>query len=313
MHGTFRPVVDPELPADVRDILTSSPEVLSAASAAPPAKPPLEHRRTANAAIAVFAGVGCGLVPLIILPIGLRWAGAAIGLLLQAGLVAAWFAGLEIFLTVAGALGLLVAVFGYVGLRRENPHRLAVKHHGRYYTADDFDERTLTYLKRARRAIRTVLNSRIGRAGLLDDVANAVMLPRQEWEIARTCAELNRIERQISMVASKNAGLSGLLDEQRRALEVSVEAVERRVAALEQYADRTKAANAAYREYEAIKQIEEIQTDIQELLARTARDDLAVAEIDRLSADTPLAELRRAVEAAKEAGLALTLGTREPA
>jgi hypothetical protein len=39
------------------------------------------------------------------------------------------------------------------------------------------------------------------------------------------------------------------LEEQRRALGLSAEAVERRVAALEQDADRTKAASTAYREW----------------------------------------------------------------
>ncbi|GAA1786882.1 hypothetical protein GCM10009735_17820 [Actinomadura chokoriensis] len=307
MLGSFRPVVDPDVPEKDREILASSPDALTAAFKPAPAKPSLEDGAVGDAAVAILTGAGCAIAPVIVMPTAARRAGLAVGAVLQAGLVAAaWFGGLWVFLTVAAVIGVAVAMGAYVRFRAKNAHRLACKHHGRYYTADDFDERTLQYVSRARRATRTVMNSRISKAGLLDDVANAVTLPRQEWEVARTCAELTRIELEISEVASKNAGLTALLEKQRRALALSAEAVERRVAALEQYADRTKAASAAYREYKAIKQIEEIQADVQELLAQTVQDELAVAEIDRLSADTPLAELQRAVDAAKEAGLALT-------
>ncbi|MEU5994130.1 hypothetical protein ABZ806_34605 [Spirillospora sp. NPDC047418] len=304
-HREFRPVLDPELPEKEREILASSPEVLTAASAAAPAKPPLEHGVTANAALAVFAGAAFGLVPLPLLTIAGKWAGFAVGAVLQAGLVAAWFAGHEVFLAVAGTLGILAGVTGFVQLRRENPYRLARRYHGRYYLADDFDEESLGYIERTRAAIATISDSDIGRAGLLDDVANAVTLPRQEWEIARTCAELTRVKRQIEKVRSKHAGLTEVLEPQRRALEMPAEAIQRRVAALERYADRAKAADAQYLEWEAFKEIEEIEADVRELLARTAQDDLAVAEIDRLSADTPLAGLQRAVAEAKDAGLEL--------
>ncbi|WP_346040885.1 hypothetical protein [Actinomadura chokoriensis] len=290
-HVVFRPVLDPELPEKGREILASSPEVLAAASAAAPGKPPWEHGAMANLISAVFAGAGFGFVPLLV-----------------------WLvAGLEMFLTVAIALGALVAVVGFAMLRVENPHRLARKHHGRYYLADDFDEESLGYIERARAAIAAISGSEIGRAGLLDDVANAVTLPRQEWEIARTCAELTRVKRQIEKVRSKHASLTKVIEPQRRALETAAEATERRIAALERYADRTKAADAQYREWEAFKEIEEIEADVRELLAQTAQDDLAVAEIDRLSADTPLAELQRAVAEAKDAGLALAVDAEEPA
>ncbi len=81
--------------------------------------------------------------------------------------------------------------------------------------------------------------------------------------------------------------------------------------ALERYAERTRAADTAYREWQAFEEIQEIRTDLRELLARTVQDDLAVAEIDELSSRTPLAELGGASRT-RRAGLTLAMDEKEP-
>lgn len=305
MDGTFRPVVDPELPPAERAVLQSHPEALTPASQAAPAKPALGGRTLRDAFRSVGFGAVLAYLPLVLLFAGNGWA-AAVGLALQTGLVAAWFGGTWLFLTVGVALHTLITVSAFVISAEENPRRLGSKHHGRYYLVDDFDEKTRDYVERAREAIATVMDSGIGEAGLLDDVANTAILPREEWEIARTGAELTRIERRIDKVRSENATLTELIRTQRRAVEKSAEMVEQRVTALERYADRTKAADAVYRAGAAI---EEIEADVRELLVRTAQDDLAADAIER---DSVSAELRRSVEAAKQAGLALAQGEAEP-
>ncbi|NVI86133.1 hypothetical protein [Actinomadura sp. BRA 177] len=304
-------MVDPEVPEKEREVLASHADALTPASLPEPAKTRLADRTAADLVGRVVGGALAGVFPLVMSING--WGHAALGAVLQAGIVAAWFGGLHLFLTVLVILQVLYAVLLVVRQPMDmSPRRLGRERHGRYYLADDFDEQALGYIERTRAAIAAIMDAEVGKAGLLDDVSNAVTLPRQEWEIARTCAELTRVTRQIERVRSEHAGLTEVLKPQRRALEIPAAAIERRVAALERYADRTKAADAEYLECVAIKEIKEIQADVRELLARTAQDDLAVAEIDRLSADTPLAELQRAVEAAKEAGLALTLGDKEP-
>ena len=64
---------------------------------------------------------------------------------------------------------------------------------GRYVVADDLDESSRRLLARAQQAIATVNGSAVNAEGLLDDVRNAVMLPAQEWEIARLLAKLSEL------------------------------------------------------------------------------------------------------------------------
>ncbi|GAA1786848.1 hypothetical protein [Actinomadura chokoriensis] len=193
------------------------------------------------------------------------------------------------------------------------PQKLARKWHGRYYVADDFDARAGECVRRASEAVAAVTEAEVGKAGLLDDVANAVALPQQEWEIARACAELTRIRQRLRQLASDDRRTRTLLQPEWHAVEMSDAAVRRRVAALERYADRARAADGAYREWQVVEAVQELRPELQELLARTVRDDLAVAEIDELSMRTPLAELRRCIEDARQAGLALALDGSEPA
>lgn len=314
MDEALRPVVDPEVPEEERAVLVVHPEALTAAGEPPPARPPWGGRTPADAGLAVLVGMPCGLLPVVALPFLLGWVGAAAGAVLQAGLIAlGWFAGFGFFLVAAGVLQILAAVSLFGACGEDRARRLGRKLHRGYFVQADFGGQALEYMKRAQRAVTTVMGSEVDNAGLLDEIANTVTLPQQEWEIAQTCAELTRLKRQLRKVRRGDPKLEEMLAPQWRALELSAEAVGRRVAALERYAASTVAADAAYREWKAVEELEEIGGDVRELLARTVRDDLAVAEIDRLAAATPLTELRQRVEEAKRAGLVLATGEKGPA
>ncbi|MEV4005897.1 hypothetical protein [Actinomadura sp. NPDC049753] len=306
--------MDPELPEADREILVAHPEVLTPLSEKPPALPPLGGRTWADAGLSFVAGTACGFVPALALPFLFGRVGAAVGVAVQGGLVAAWwFGGLGLFL-VAGTvlqIGFLVALFVRCG--EGPPQRLGRDHHTRYYTEQDFDGRTLPLVRRAQDAVTAVLGSAVDAAGLLDDIANTLELPRQEWAIASTCVEVTRINRRIRSLRDGDAGLDEMLRPQQRALKQSIEGVRRRVAALEGYAERTAAADAAYREWQVMEELDDLRADVQELLARTAQDELAVAEIGHLAEKTPLTELRRTVEEARQAGLLLAASEKEPA
>ncbi|GAA1786873.1 hypothetical protein [Actinomadura chokoriensis] len=294
-------------------VLIAHPEALTAASEPPPARPPLGGRTLADAGLAVLVAVPCGLLPAVALPFVRGRGGAVPGALLQAGLIAlGWFAGLGPFLVGAGVLQVLSAMVLFGSCGEDRARTLARTLHRRYYVQDDFAGAALKYMKRAQRAVSAVLESEVDHAGLLDEIANAVTLPQQEWDIAQTCAELTRLKRELREVRDGDPALTELLEPQWRALKLSAEAVERRVAALEQYAAGAAAADAAYRKWKALEELDRIGDDVRELLARSVRDELGAAEIERLAAASPLAELRRRVDEAKRAGLVLAAGEKEP-
>ncbi|MBW8482384.1 hypothetical protein [Actinomadura parmotrematis] len=121
---------------------------------------------------------------------------------MQAGLAAAWWwQGLGCFWLAGTALQLL-AWCVFLALAGEGEGVAAARsHHGRYFLFSDFapaDQRPWfgvslrELMARAQAAVRAVLESEVNAAGLLDDTANAVLLPRQEWEIAQALADLTR-------------------------------------------------------------------------------------------------------------------------
>ncbi|GGP99729.1 hypothetical protein GCM10010187_14340 [Actinomadura coerulea] len=318
MGQVLRPIVDPELPEDDRDVLVANPDALTPLREKPPAPPPLGGRTWADAGLSFLAGTACGFLPAVALPSLFGQVGAAVGIAVgiavQGGLAATWwFGGLGLFLVVGTVLQIGFFVTLLVRCGEGRPQRLGREHHTRYYTEADFNTRTLPLVRRAQDAVAAVLGSDVDAAGLLDDIANTLELPRQEWAIATTCAEVTRINRQLRSLRKSDTGLGEMLEPQQRALAVTIEGVGRRVAALEGYAERTAAADAAYREWQVMEELDDLRADVQELLARTARDELAVAEIGHLAEKTPLTELRRTVEEARQAGLVLAASEKEPA
>jgi hypothetical protein len=319
-RAALRPVVDPALGDEERDLLAGAAEGLVPAAEPLPAQPRRGGRTRADAVLAVPAATLCGFLPVVALPLLLgRRLGPAPGVLAQAGVVAAlWWGGLTAFLLTGTGLQVVsYAVLYGAGCGMDEVQRLARRRHGRYYLAEDFGTATLRDLvghslrrqmERAQAAVTTVLESEVNRAGLLDDVANAVTLPAQEWEIAQALAELTRLARQVRSVAGDTAAsprVLEVLEPQKQALRLSAEALERRVVALERYAEHTRAADRAYREWRAVQELEELGDDMRELLVRTVRDDLAVAEIDGLADRARLQELQRVLGEARQAGLVL--------
>ncbi len=209
----------------------------------------------------------------------------------------------------------LVFVLGCGESRRT---RLGRRLHGRYYLAADFGGASLRdflgisavgEMAKAQTAVRTVLGSEVNADGLLDDIANGVTLPQQEWEIAQSLAELTRIGRRLSEVTGDrpdSARVREAIEPQQRALRTSAASVAERVEALERYADRVLAADERYGEWQAIREVEALSADTHEVLARTVRDDLAVAEIDGLADRAELHPFQRILAEAREAGLVLT-------
>lgn len=156
----------------------------------------------------------------------------------------------------------------------------------RYLTADDFDATGQDLLTRAQTAIDTVRESEVNEQGLLDTVDNEVTLPRQEWEIAQVLARQSKLRREQQEVLDSAAAIpevEAAVRPLREKLEVSVQAVTRRIEALEHYAERTRAADEAYRAQRHLEALAARAHEYDDLVADAVRDDLALPAIDRLT------------------------------
>ncbi|RSN54091.1 MULTISPECIES: hypothetical protein [Actinomadura] len=175
----------------------------------------------------------------------------------------------------------------------------------RYRTLDDFDAEGRAMLARAQAALDAVRDSRVNREGLLDSADNAVMLPRQEWEIAQVLARQSKLRADHAAMAGAAAfpEVEAALRPLREKLELSVESVDRRIEALERYAERVRAADEALEAHRRLEEIAAKAHEYDELVADTVRDDLAIPAIDRLTeqSEALIGTLRERLTAAAEA------------
>ncbi|SEL82194.1 hypothetical protein [Nonomuraea pusilla] len=280
-------VVDPEIPPDDAALLRDGRDVLLRMRQgwAP------EERRGRNVAgTAVVAGIMASFGLLV----GVGPFGRGAGLLMLA------------------LIGFPVLVLLFV---RDDPHdddpgeretyELLRWYEGRYVLADDLDESSRRLLGRARNAIAAVTRSQVNAEGLLDDVRNAVMLPAQEWEIARLLAKLSalRAQHRETVTGGMTPEVAAVAAPLGRALDTSEEAVLARVEALERYAANVAEADRAYRAHHQIEELRGRIHQYEELVAESGADAFAVPELSRLAEDADRLEqaLRRSIGSARDA------------
>jgi hypothetical protein len=231
------PIVDPTVPErDRRRITGASVLLLDSAELS-------SRTRRFLVAGGVVAGV-----------IGALLAGAA----MQSGSSPVTFSSV-LFFTVAGL---------FISCGRP---RLATRLHRLYgdcyVVPAELDDDARDLIRRARRAIEGVSASRVNRSGLLDDIANDVILPERLWDIARllrTQAAL-RAEQAEAMSEMITPELAAVLAPQREALNRSMASVNRQILELEDYAHRVQEADAALRAHELLKSNDKYR----DLLAQT--------------------------------------------
>ncbi|MEV0587234.1 hypothetical protein [Nonomuraea sp. NPDC050310] len=181
----------------------------------------------------------------------------------------------------------------------------AREHRGGYVLLDRFDEPSIRLMRRAQVAVDSVMNSQVNEEGLLDDARNAVMLPAQEWEIARLLGKLSglRTEHRELVSGEVTAEVAAVAEPLSRALDSSEAAVVARVEALERYARHVAEAERAYRAQHQIEALRAKLPRYEELLAETGAQDYIEPEIARLSEDADRLEqaLRRSVRSARDA------------
>lgn len=308
---TPRVVLDPDIPEKARAVLAANARLLPPPSVPPP-RPRLGGRGLSTVALAaVQAPIWVYLPALACWQYGKRAkiAGIVAEAVVIAPIAVSGFYGLAI--NVLFGLPLQIIAFIAVLVLSGEPElpRLIRRHKDGYVRPEELDGPAPALLDRAQAAVDAVTGSEVNREGLLDEVRNTVTLPRQLWEVAQTLAELSRlnVEQRERTMGLSTPRVVEALRPQRKALNLATESVIKRVEALERYAARTRAADQALLELRALQNLAEGNDAYRDLLARTVRDDLAIAEIDDLTERARRIEeaLHDSVEQARRAGLSL--------
>ncbi|RKS79211.1 hypothetical protein BZB76_0660 [Actinomadura pelletieri DSM 43383] len=306
---SVRPSFDPAVTAEDRVLLEARPDLLHPAAGVR-SSGPLGGRAPRDVLFSLWNAPLWAVLPLVIAPFYGRKAAVA-------GAVGQVAAGAVLVLAPGGVfvlMGATVVAFGVLLARcgQGQVGTLARRLHGSYVVPGDLDAATSALLGRVQRAIRTVLTAEVTKEGLLDDLRNAVMLPAQEWEIAQTLREISRLseEQRTARQAGHNADLAQVMGPQAKALKLATASVTERVEAIERYAEQVRAADRALLQWRTLQRLADNNDAYGELLARTVRDELAIAEIDGLTEEAKQVEeaLRRSVEKARRTGLTLLPG-----
>ncbi|MEU5425831.1 hypothetical protein AB0H73_09510 [Streptomyces olivoreticuli] len=173
-----------------------------------------------------------------------------------------------------------------------------------YVLPEDLEDDARKLLARAHNAIRSVSRSAMHREDLIDRLRNERLLPAQEWDIAAALRDYSRLVRQEPKKPTSEK-ITDLLAERRRRLKLSRNGITCRVLALEVYARMVAEADRQYAELQQVQQLADGDEEVRELLARTARDALAVAEIESMTSQAvAVAEaFSAALESAREAAV----------
>ncbi|MFC4056852.1 hypothetical protein ACFOWE_01005 [Planomonospora corallina] len=277
--------VDPEVPAEIAELFRRNVSLLSRIRAGWTPEPEVAPSR----------------LPQI--------GGAVAAIVLASSVFLAGGMHISVFIT---ALLLFVVFIGHVVTRdpletestEQDVHRNARWYEGRYLLPEDFDAPAEELRERTRRAVDHVLRSQVNAAGMLDDARNSLMLPAQEWEIARLLAKLSALRGEHRDLAGDGAPeVAAAMEPLERALAASEAAVVARVEALERYAAHVAEAERAFLAHQRIELLRSRLPRYEELLAETGADAFAVPEIDHLARDAGQLEqaLRASIRSAHEA------------
>jgi hypothetical protein len=196
--------------------------------------------------------------------------------------------GLSWWWMLASALPLAVGIASMPALGT----RLDDQDRSRLVRARDLDELCREHMFRAQRAIRGVLESRVYASDSLGQAVQESVLRRHEWEIASALREITRLRSELEASTKDNGPgplTAKVLQSQRHALLLATKATATRIDALERYAREIEMADAAERDWHAAVAASGHNDQYLDLIARTAADEQAVAEIKALTAQAAAA------------------------
>ncbi|WP_326641385.1 hypothetical protein OG884_01645 [Streptosporangium sp. NBC_01755] len=217
-----------------------------------------------------------------------------------------------VVLTTLVSLYLLILTVIYLA-RKPSPvdsvervlYRHSVQWQGRFLLLEDFDHDARSLLGRVQRAIDFIVHSRVNAMGMLDSVRNAVMLPAEEWEIARLLTKLSALRAKHHHLArgGRSPEVIAAMAPLERALAASEAAVLARVEALERYARNVSDAERALLSHGQIEVLRAHLPEYEQLVAETGAARFSAPEIGHLSDDADMLRraLRESVRSAHEA------------
>ena len=221
--------------------------------------------------------------------------------------------------SVAWIIAWFTATAAAVAMTRVGDLRLSRRDSSGVIEPASLDDPGRQLLRRAQLAIGAILSSEVYTADLLDRAAAETALKRHEWEIAATLREITalRAESCASPPGTSPGPMTDAVREShRRALVLAQQATTARVCALERYAEQVRVTDAARLDWQSALKIAGLNDRYLDLLARTAADDQAIAEIAALTGQASAADeafresLRRAAMAAE--ALVLPLDDERP-
>jgi len=214
--------------------------------------------------------------------------------------------------SVAWIIAWFTAAAAAVAVTRMADLQLSRRDSSRVIEPSSLDDSGRQLLRRAQQAIGAILSSEACTVDLLDRAATQTALKRHEWEIASTLREITalRAESGTSLPgASPGPMTEAVLASHRRALALAQQATTARVCALERYAEQVRVTDAARLDWQSALKIAGLNDRYLDLLARTAADDQAIAEITTLTEQASAADeaLRESLHRATIAAEALVL------
>jgi hypothetical protein len=190
----------------------------------------------------------------------------------------------------------------------------AVAYRRRYVVPElDLHGEELAQWQRASQAARAIGASEAVRLGLINSVEVAAVLPYHRWDIAERLALLSGPQRRQTAILrdldASDPDVQVVLGPQRRAHELAVADIERRIGRLEEFADLASRADTAQRRRRAIEELTELNADYEDLLVRLGDQEETFTSVGRGAVElrAMAAEADNAVRLANEAGRALIL------
>ncbi|MFE7485110.1 hypothetical protein [Streptomyces sp. NPDC057552] len=225
-----------------------------------------------------------------------------------------WFAWLllsvfarSMLLVGAGACAYgLISAVAVARRRRRTAVRVQIAQaHDRFVLGAELDSEAAELLARAARAAARVQSSSVQRLDPVDKAHTDRRLDTQVWEIADGLRTYSRVAGS-EPTEPVSALVEQALGPRRKILQASLSSLGRRVEALEHYAAQIAEAEQRRREVRQLQHLSAGTDDLLGLLAATARDELAAAEIAEMGEEvaTALQLFADSLEAAQEAATA---------
>ncbi len=173
-----------------------------------------------------------------------------------------------------------------------DPVGTARNHRHQCVRPSDLEADAGTLLMRAASAVDTVFASAAHRDGAVDRARNEVELPHRLWKIAKDLRSLSELTVRHREAKSSSAGgaVDAVLETQAAALHAGRAAIEKRVEALEQYAESVRSLDRLAEQHAQVQALQEANDAYLNLLASageasstTAQPDPAVHEAASLS------------------------------